>query len=271
MKITSTFKACTGILLALSLSMFGSAAYADIAGHAQFVIGTVRVTNSAGQIHDLKRGDPVHESDTLTTAKGASAQIKMRDNGLIAVRSNSQLKFDSFKFTGKEDGNERSFFSLFRGSFRAITGLIGHKNKENYRITVAGSTIGVRGTDHETYFVSPESEMASVVPVGVYNKVNSGETVITNSQGTIHILPNQMGYAASADQIPQLQPVNLNLFTLAPSLVLQNHHHDKKPKGDLKTPVMDSMIPEQNLMPGNVPPLNPSIEDRGPSAPPRVY
>ncbi len=270
MKSKSTIKMYFGILFAACLSLFGEVAYADIAGHTQFVIGTVQITNSAGQTRDLMKGDPVHESDTLTTAKDGSAQIKMRDGGLIAVRSNSQLKFDSFKFTGKEDGDEKSFFSLFRGGFRAITGLIGHKNKENYRISAAGSTIGVRGTDHETYIVLPGSDMASVAPVGVYNKVNTGETVITTDRGTIHILPNQMGFAAAADQMPQLQPINLNLFTVAPTPTLQSQG-GVTPNSEQANTVMDSTIQEQNMTPGNVSPLKPIIEDRGPSAPPRIF
>ena len=272
MKATKNITAFLGILLAACLTLLGQAAYAGIAGHAKFVNGQVQITSAAGQTRLLQKGEAVNESDTVTTAKGASVQIKMLDGGIIAVRPDSRLKFDSFVFTGEEDGNERSFFSLLRGGFRAITGLVGQKHKGNYRITTAGSTIGVRGTDHETFVVVPGSELAIIAPIGTYNKVNVGETTLTTDKGTINILPNQMGFAAAVDQMPQLQPINLNIFTAVPSPVLQG---GKTAGTGRESAVVDNAIQEQNMAPENVVPKNstlrPITEDRGPGAPPRVF
>lgn len=272
MKTSTNFTVLMGILLTICLALFGQAAHAAIAGHAQFVNGNVQLTNAAGQTRILQKGDVVHESDTLTTAKGASAQIKMRDGGMIAIRPDSKLKFDSFVFNGVEDGNERSFFSLLRGGFRAITGMIGKTNKNNYRITTAAATIGVRGTDHETFVVLPGSDLAAIAPTGVYNKVNVGETVMTTDKGTINILPNQMGFASAADQMPQLQPVNLNIFTAIPTPAMQGNVGSDAGR---ESTVVDGAIQEQNMAPANAVPgtqnMRPIIEDRGPTAPPRVF
>ena len=272
MKASKHTNVFLGFLLTACLALFGQTAYAGIAGHAQFVNGTVQITNSAGKTRTLQKGDAVHESDTVLTAKDGSAQIKMRDGGLIAVRPDSQLKFDSFVFSGEIDGNERSFFSLLKGGFRAITGLIGHKNKENYRITTAASTIGIRGTDHETFVVLPGSALAATVPVGTYNKVNVGETVMITDKGAINILPNQMGFAAATDQMPQLQPINLHIFTAVPSPALQGGATNSTGRDST---VVDGAVQEQNMAPGNAVPgtqnLRPIIEDRGPTAAPRVF
>jgi hypothetical protein len=274
MNTTKHFTVFLSIFLAACLSVLSQVSYAGIAGHAQFVNGQVQITNNAGQVRSLQKADVVNESDTVITAKDASAQIKMMDGGLIAVRSDSQLKFDKFVFDGKEDGTERSFFSLLRGGFRAITGLVGHKNKANYRITTAGATIGVRGTDHETFVVVPGSDMAAVAPVGTYNKVNVGETVMTTDKGTINILPNQMGFVSAADQLPQLQPVNLNIYTVVPSPALQGN--GGQAAGAVNdSAVVDSAIQDQSTGSVNVVPntttLLPITEDRGPGAPPKVY
>jgi len=272
MKLTKHNAAFLGMLLTAALTLYGQAAYADIAGQAQFVNGNVQITNAAGQAHALQKGSAVHEGDTLTTDKGASAQVKMRDGGFVAVRPDSRLKFDKFVFTGEIDGNEKSFFSLLKGGFRAITGLIGHKNKENFRITTASATIGVRGTDHETFVVLPGSELAATVPAGTYNKVNAGETVMTTDKGTIHILPNQMGFASAADQLPQLQPVNLKLFTAVPPPAQQAGATEGAARAST---VVDGAIQDPNVAPENAVPANPSlrpiIQDRGPTTPPRVF
>lgn len=212
MKATKIFAAGSGILLAC-LMLVSQAAYAGVAGYAQFVNGSVQIESLAGQMHTLQKGGAVNEGDTVISAPAASAQIRMQDGGFIAVRPDTRLKFDRFIFSGKDDGSERSFFSLFKGGFRAVTGLIGRLNKSNYRITTASSTIGIRGTDHETFVVTPDSPLARVTPVGTYNKVNVGETSITTDKGTVFVLPNQMGFAGAKNQMPELKPLNTNIFT----------------------------------------------------------
>jgi hypothetical protein len=200
------------ILMLLSNS---GSVYAAIAGRVQFVHGTVQLTTATGVTHAIKKGEAVNEGDTLVSALGAFAQIRMEDGGMVAMRPDTKLKIDRFTFDGKEDGTERSFFSVFKGGFRAITGTIGKKNKVNYRITTPATTIGIRGTDHETFVVTPDSPLAATTPVGTYNKVNLGETSMTTEKGVVFVLPNQMGFVGAPDQIPKLQPINLNIFTVA--------------------------------------------------------
>jgi hypothetical protein len=187
-------------------------ANAESAGLVQFVIGEVQQTTLFGQKHAIQKGDTVNEGDTLTTSPKASARIRMSDGGLITVRPDTQLKIDSFKFNGKQDGSEQSFFSLVKGGFRSVTGLIGKLNKKSYRIHTPMAVLGIRGTDHEIIFVAPGSGLAKLAPVGTYDKVYSGTTTLTNDRGTIAIAPKQMGYVAAPDQKPQLKPVDAKLF-----------------------------------------------------------
>lgn len=177
----------------------------------------------------------------------------MEDGGFIAVRPDTRLKFDSFRFTGQQDRNGQSFFSLFKGGFRAITGLIGKVNKENYRITTPSATLGIRGTDHEIVVVVPGSAMALLAPVGTYNKVNLGETTMTTGKGTIFILPNQMGYAGGADQMPQLQPLNLKLFSVAPA---PQAGGGMKDRGIRDYAVVDGVLQGQHAALGMTRPIN---------------
>lgn len=205
------------LLLAMGLAV-SSNVWSAQAGLVQFVNGDVELTTAAGVSHAAHKGDPVNEGDTITSAKAASAQIKMQDGGFIAVRPDTKLKFDQFVFSGKQDGDEKSFFSLFKGGFRAVTGLIGQINKQNYKITTPAATIGIRGTDHETVMVLPDNPLvaAGQAAPGAYNKVNVGETSITTEKGTLTVLPNQMGFAGGRNEMPQLKPINTGLFTVAP-------------------------------------------------------
>lgn len=202
----------------IALAVTGGSAYAAVAGHVQFVYGTVQLINGAGRTSAVRKGDAVSEGDTLATAEGASAQVRMEDGGFIAVRPGTRIRIDSFKFKAP-DKKEQSFFSLFKGGFRAVTGLIGKINKADYRISTPFATLGIRGTDHEIVVVVPGSPMAALAPVGSYDKVNLGETTLTTGKGTLAILPNQMGFAGGLDQVPQLRPLNLKLFSAVPAPV----------------------------------------------------
>jgi hypothetical protein len=184
----------------------------ESAGLVQFVRGDVQQMTLFGQKHEVQKGDAVNEGDTLITGSKASARIKMNDGGLITVRPDTQFKIDSFKFNGKQDDSEQSFFSLVRGGFRSVTGLVGKLNKKNYRINTPMAVLGIRGTDHEILFVAPGSDLAKLAPVGTYDRVYSGSTTLTNDKGTIAIEPKQMGYVAASDQKPQLKPVDAKLF-----------------------------------------------------------
>ena len=74
---------------------------------------------------------------------GASAQLKMVDGGFIAIRPNTDMTFDAYRYNGKEDGTENALVSLLNGGFRTITGVIGRSNKQNYQIKTDTATIGI--------------------------------------------------------------------------------------------------------------------------------
>ncbi len=181
-----------------------------VAGRVHFVAGEVQAVNVAGDVRTLEKGDSISAGDIVISATESSAQIRMEDGGLIALRSESQLKFDSFKFSGKEDGTENSFFTLSSGGLRAVTGLIGRNNKHSYRITTPTAVIGIiGGTDHEIVYLA--NDVPGVL-AGTYNKVNSGGTTLTTEVDTVNIEPNQMAYSGSMSQLPQLQPIAPGLF-----------------------------------------------------------
>ncbi|MEO6974845.1 MAG: FecR family protein [Gallionella sp.] len=223
-------KALLGLTAMLVLLGGSGSVYAAIAGQVQYVHGKVQLTTAAGVTHAIKKGEAVNEGDTLLSSPLAYAQIRMADGGMVAMRPDTRLKIDRFTFDGQQDGTERSFISLFKGGFRAITGQIGKKNKANYRITTPATTIGIRGTDHETIVVTPGSSMAATTAIGTYNKVNMGETSMTTEKGTLFVLPNQMGFVGAADEMPHLQPINLKIFTATPGIE-SGRDRDEKSEG----------------------------------------
>ena len=174
------------LLLALA-----SAAHASIdAGRVQFVFGNSRALAANGVERVLRKGDVVYEGDTVITGPSASLQLRMVDQAMIAVRPNTRLRIDAYRFNGKEDGTERGVLHLIKGAFRSITGLIGHTDKKNYKIITDTASIGIRGTDHEPAYLPP-SQAASGAP-GTYDRVYTGGTYIATPWGRVDVSPDQV-------------------------------------------------------------------------------
>src|SRR5262249_6320617 len=156
------------------------------------VAGDVRVTVASGDQRPARKGTPVSVGDTVSTGSGAVAQIKMGDGGILVVQPASRLTVAEYRYAGVEDGSEKVVYRLEEGGFRAITGAIGHTHKSNYLIETPIAHMGVRGTDHESYyFPSAGSINGAPVAAGVYNKVNVGAAYIRTRGGEVLIRPNQ--------------------------------------------------------------------------------
>lgn len=205
--------AALSFALLLALPSFAQAA----SGHILFVHGDVRIVNASGQERGVKKGEELQEGDTVITGKTGAAQVRMVDGGFLAVRPNTQLKVDTFRYAGKTDGSEKGIFTLTKGTFRAITGAVGKVNKENYEVRTPGATIGIRGTDHEPMFIPMPlpGEIAIGTP-GTYDKVNTGEALIKTSAGTAFVGANQAGFAAGLNDVPVKLPSIPNFYKPAP-------------------------------------------------------
>lgn len=183
------------IFIGTLLFAFAQVAEAAVAGRFQFVSGDVKVVAANGKERSASKGSEVSEGESVVTTSSSSAQIKMEDDGLIVVRPDTKLRITTFLYSGKTDGSERSFISLFKGSFRAITGAIGRVNKDNYKIETPTATIGIRGTDHEPTFIpNPLAGQVAIAEPGTYDKVNSGAAVLSTANGMIVIKPDQAGF-----------------------------------------------------------------------------
>jgi hypothetical protein len=183
-----------------------------LAGKVLFIVGQVEAQN-LGQIRPLTKGDSVRVGDLLKSGKGATLQLRMEDGGTIVLRPESQLVIESFVYKGIQDGSERIALALLNGGFRAVTGNIGQLHKENYSISTPNATVGIRGTDHETFFVArtPPGQTTVVEP-GTYNHVISGATMLQSEQKKIMIKPNQTGFAALSGVGPIILDKTLPIF-----------------------------------------------------------
>lgn len=153
-----------------------------------------------GQSRLLAKGDAVCVGETILTSQSGMVEIRMRDEGLVAVRPQTKLKIGKFTYEGTD--KDFSLLELLKGSARFVTGKLGKQYPQNDLVTTPNAIIGVRGTDHEATVILPEDSRG--VPVGTYDKVNFGITFIRTEKGELDIYPNQMGFAVSPEEMPIL-------------------------------------------------------------------
>jgi hypothetical protein len=192
-----------GIVLLLGAA--APLAWAAPAGTIIFAVGDAQVISANAAPRAAEKNLVVNEGDTLVTGKTGAIHVRMNDTAFISVRPDTRLVVQSFVWNGKEDGLERAVFSLLRGGFRTITGVIGRRTKENYLVNTPTATIGIRGTDHEPHYIDV-GDTTQGEP-GTYNKVNVGATFIRNAAGTVELGPNEAGFAPAA---PGKPPVRLS-------------------------------------------------------------
>jgi hypothetical protein len=172
-----------GVLLA---AVAGSAWSQDTGAAGRFlsVVGDVRVIGGDGARRPAQRGGEFRQGDTIVTGPNALAQLRTADGGLVSIRADTEMKLDKFAYAGEKDSNASFLVSLVKGGFRTITGLIGHANRDGYRINTPSATIGIRGTHYEVVHVPPQAA-AKQAPAGTYNRVYEGITTFQNKTGVL--------------------------------------------------------------------------------------
>ena len=159
-------------------------------------------------------GDAVFVKEQVRAGAGAEAVLRTADAGLIAVRPGAAFVAESFVADGQKA--DRATFRILTGGLRIITGWIGQLNKREYRVVTATATIGIRGTDHETYVIDDNLAEALNAPVGTYDKVNRGATTIELRGNKLDVTPGRVGFARGGKVV-----TNRALMTLVLPVLLK--------------------------------------------------
>jgi hypothetical protein len=131
------------------------------AGRVLFAVGDAQRVSAAGEREPLRVGSSVFAGDSIVTADGASVQVRMVDQALVAVRPNSRLSIPVYEFDSRNPAASRIKLELVSGNSRTVSGKGGEAAKQNYRFNTPLAAIGLRGTDY-TVSAAPESTRVSV-------------------------------------------------------------------------------------------------------------
>lgn len=182
-------------LAALLLSLIAGTCFAQGAARAIFVSGHAQIVGKDGQARAVERGSEVLAGETIETTDGR-VQLRFSDGANMSLQPDTRFRIDEFRFVeqgGRASAEDRGLFSLLKGGFRTLTGLIGKHRHEQYKVDAVVATIGIRGTDYEARFgesgltVNTFGGLVEVCSKAGCAQVGPGETVrVTDRESKPH-------------------------------------------------------------------------------------
>ena len=163
------------ILLAVLLCAPGLATAAAPAATVTLLTGHGTATAIDGTVRTLAKGDAVYSSEIIHSGFNSYLDLKFSDGGFFLLRPNTRFQINDYVDTAAPAAaapapaagtpaaaapaaaaptaatpGSHAFFSLLKGGFRSVSGLIGKINHEDYSVATPVATIGIRGTDYFT-------------------------------------------------------------------------------------------------------------------------
>lgn len=182
--------------------------FSHAAGTIDFIAGNVTINNYKSEMRVPQPNEKVNVGDTIITGKDGEVHILTDDQGIIAIRPQTQLQIDTYQAEGRDD--DAIILKLLRGSFRSITGWVGKNHANRYQVRTPTATITVADTDHEPLVIE------SGANAGTYDKVNTGEALLDTAFGKVEIPEHQAGFVPkSAEEAPKVLAAIPPVFQLS--------------------------------------------------------
>ncbi len=187
----------------LPLVLGSAAAHAEMIGRVLVAVGDTAALRNGVEVK-LARGDGIQSGDTLRVGETSNMQVRFTDESIMALRSNSALRIDDYKFES-EKNQGKSFFSLVKGGMRSITGLIGKFNRDNYAVKTATATVGIRGTNFALAQCSNDcfNKDGSKAENGLFGGVTDGRISVNNQAGEKEFGKNEFFHVSAPDSSPK--------------------------------------------------------------------
>jgi FecR-like protein len=121
--------------------LFGTQAVYANSGKAFSINGTATINDEP-----LTLETEIKEGDVIKTAEGSAVKIIMKDKTVLDINENTSFKVTKYAYKEEAPEEGSSSFSLLKGTFRYISGLIAKKDPNKVKFTAGTATIGIRGT-----------------------------------------------------------------------------------------------------------------------------
>lgn len=214
-------------VLVVAVLMGSTTVYAAAAGQVTHLSGILTVKRADGSSKMLSTKSEVQEGDLLTSAGETFARIKFVDGGEVVMRPATQLKVAAYSYAEGKPEADSVVLNMLKGGLRAVTGLIGRRNRDSVSVTTATATIGIRGTHFGA--LSCNNDCGGVPTTtgkppenGLHLDVAAGAIVVSNKGGRQEIGTGQFGYVRNANTPPVVVPPQQGIQVTMPPSISQN-------------------------------------------------
>ena len=217
-----------GLLLAAAATVGGSAQAASPVGQVTHLSGVLAAKRADGSTKLLSVKSEVEAGDTLSTEQETYARVKFVDGAEVVLRPESQLKVASYAFDQAKPESDNIVLNMLRGGLRAVTGLVGKRNRDAVSYVTSTATIGIRGTHFGALIC--QNDCGGIPTVsgkppenGLHLDVADGSIVVKNTAGQQVINVGQFGFVQSASTPPVIVPPSQGIQVTMPTSISQNN------------------------------------------------
>lgn len=232
MKSMQTIRHLQVTLCALLLGGMSLCAIAQTVGQVTHLSGTVVTKHADGSSKLLAVRSDVQQGDLLNTQDETYVRIKFIDGAEVVLRPNSQFKIESYAFNEGKPEQDNVVLSMLKGGLRAVTGLLGKRNKDKVSFTTPTATIGIRGTHFGALFCANDcggvpTPSGSMLPNGLHVDVASGQIIVSNPGGSQIYNAGQFGFVPGPQSPPIIVPPSQGIQVTMPPNIAQNRGEGK--------------------------------------------
>jgi hypothetical protein len=216
-------------LVSLASLCFSVSAWAEGVGTITHLGGVLHATRADGTSRLLSVKSEVMEGDTLKTEKHTFARIKFVDGGEIVLRPETVFKVNAYTYKAVPAAKQQDniLFSLIKGGLRAVTGLLGKRSPDKFKVQTATATIGVRGTQFGALLCNNDCDDIPTVSGqapenGLHTDTALGSTFISNAAGSIEVPAGSYSFTLNANTAPKLVPPAQGVQVTMPAAISNN-------------------------------------------------
>lgn len=216
------------LIAGISALLLAVSAQASGAGTVTHLSGTLAAKRADGSTRLLSIASEIREGDELTTQRDTYARLKFADGGEVVMRPDTALQVSAYSYNADKPASDNVVLGLLRGGLRALTGMIGKRNRDAFKVHTTTATIGIRGTHFGALLCA---DNCSGIPTvsgqppdnGLHLDVASGAIVVTNSSGQQIVNAGQFGFVRDNLTLPVIRPPQEAIRVTMPQAISQNN------------------------------------------------
>jgi FecR protein len=216
-----------GLLLLAAGTLSGVVHAAGPVGQVTHLSGTLTAKRADGSVKLFSVKSEIQEGDTLSTEQDTYARVKFADGGEVVLRPGSQLKVAAYAFDQAKPETDNIVLNMLKGGLRAVTGLIGKRNRDAVSVSTTTATIGIRGTNFGALIC--QNDCGGIPTVtgkppenGLHLDVAAGAIVVRNAAGQQVFNAGDFGFVQSATTLPVIVPPSQGIQVTMPTSISQN-------------------------------------------------